>query len=430
MRIKDWTLPYFLLNSLFFLGAKGFYRKSRRTGMKNIPKNKPVFFVANHQNSLIDPIGITISQLQPSYSLGRSDVFKHPISGPILRSVNSLPIYRRRDGEDFMEKNEKIFDSCHEILNNNGRIMIFPEGSHNSKKRLRPLKSGVFTIIDGALEKYKDLDIYVVPVGLNYTNTLNKSSDFLVNFGKAIKISDFKEETGRERIISVMNAIDEGIREVIIDFSEEDYYDFYHYLCIDSKFLKSNLSLAEQFELRKTKTHGITGFIAKSKAKADEALEMVSRNTEYCTKNELKPFLFNKDSYSLIGDYLLLLLGFPFFLYGAINSFIPFVLPSFINKKMKDNQFHGPINLLGGTVFFLLFWLIQTSLVAIFTDNYIWLAYLVSLVVFGKFAYAYFIFWKKTMGKRRYNRLGKNDKGNIDEIKSNHLFLSKLFANF
>lgn len=378
----------------------------------------------------MDPVAVTISQLKPSYSLGRADVFRHPISGPILRSVKSLPIYRKKDGLDFMEKNEKIFETCHDILNNDGRIMIFPEGSHNSKKRLRPLKSGVSKIIDGALEKYNDLDIHVVPVGLNYTNTLNKSADFLVNFGEAIRISDFEEEIGKDRTASVMHAIDAGIREVIIDFTEEDFYDLYHYLCLDSNFLKGNLSLTEQFKLRKQKTYAITDFIDNSKPEADKALELVKTNMEYCNQHDIKPFLFNKDNYGLIGNYILLLFGSPFFLYGAINNYIPFVIPSRISKNMKDKQFVGPINILGGTVFSLVFWLIQISLVATFTDNYIWVLYLASIIVFGKFAYAYLIFWKKTMGKRRYNWLGKNDKENLNQIKSNHKFLNKLFTKF
>ena len=45
-----------------------------------------------------------------------------------------LPIYRKRDGVDTIEKNQKTFEDCYDILKNNGHLIIFPEGNHNSKK--------------------------------------------------------------------------------------------------------------------------------------------------------------------------------------------------------------------------------------------------------------------------------------------------------
>ena len=41
---------------------------------------------------------------------------------------------------------EKTFDTCFDILKNKGNVIIFPEGNHNYKKSLRPLKKGVSRI--------------------------------------------------------------------------------------------------------------------------------------------------------------------------------------------------------------------------------------------------------------------------------------------
>lgn len=430
MKVKKWTISYTIFYSLFYVGVRLFYRKFKRTGIKNIPKNEPVFFVGNHQNSLMDPVGLSVSMPYASYSLGRSDVFSHPISGPILRSVNSLPIFRKKDGRDYKESNKSNFDACHDILGNNGKIMIFPEGSHNIKKRLRTLKTGVTVIMDGALEKYPNINIHIVPVGLNYSNSVNKNADYLVNYGVPIKLNDFNSLIGEERTNAVMNAIENGIKSLIIDFTEEEYYNLYHYLCFDSKFVKESASLTEQLKVRKQKTESITNYVTQRPLEAKEMLSLVEFNEQYCIKNGLKPYLFNKEGYKLIKDYIVLLIGLPFFIYGAINNYIPFILPSFINKKMKDNQFYGPVNVLVGTVSALLFWILQTMVVALFTTNYIWVLYLVSLPVLGQLAFNYLIIWKKTKGKLKYNSLSILKDNGFIKARFNHNKLKELYSNF
>ena len=47
-----------------------------------------------------------------------------------------LPIYRQRDGVDTIKMNQKTFNKCYDILNQNGNIIIFPEGNHHYKKCL------------------------------------------------------------------------------------------------------------------------------------------------------------------------------------------------------------------------------------------------------------------------------------------------------
>ena len=106
MRFKNWTLPYSITYILVWFTKQGFFRRVTRQGLSNIPKNKPVIFAANHQNSLIDPIVIATTNRYPVFFLTKSDVFKNPTIAKILYALNMLPIYRERDGSDFMEKNK------------------------------------------------------------------------------------------------------------------------------------------------------------------------------------------------------------------------------------------------------------------------------------------------------------------------------------
>jgi glycerol-3-phosphate O-acyltransferase / dihydroxyacetone phosphate acyltransferase len=88
---------------------------------------------------------------------------------------------------------------------------------------------------------------------------------------------------------------------------------------------------------------------------------------------------------------LYLLLGFPIFIYGLINNYLPFKLPKWISKKItKQPQFFGAITMVIGTFTFLIFYSVQL----LFINNYfhtIWitLCYLVTLPLSGFFAYFY-----------------------------------------
>ena len=57
-----------------------------------------------------------------------------------------------------------------------------------------PIKTGVAIIALGAEAKYNfELDLSIVPIGLNYSNPHNFKSDVFVNIGKPIKVSDYKD---------------------------------------------------------------------------------------------------------------------------------------------------------------------------------------------------------------------------------------------
>ena len=83
--------------------------------------------------------------------------------------------------------NQKTFDTCFDILKNKGNVIIFPEGNHNYKKSLRPLKKGVSRIALGGAEKYNyDIDVKIVVLGLDYENHFKMNGILYLNAGTPI----------------------------------------------------------------------------------------------------------------------------------------------------------------------------------------------------------------------------------------------------
>jgi 1-acyl-sn-glycerol-3-phosphate acyltransferase len=432
MRLKNWTLPYIVTYILVWFTKQGFFRRVTRQGLSNIPKNKPVIFAANHQNSLIDPIVIATTNRYPVFFLTKSDVFKNPKIAKILYALNMLPIYRERDGSDFMEKNKAIFNRCSKILEGNGRIIIFPEGSHNNKNRLRKLKKGIARIALQA-DRNTQEDIWIVPVGLNYTNTRNKCADLFLSYGKAINASElFKANPNatNENELSnpLMEKISDGLRNEMLDYKDDNFYELSEFLI--SKIKRQRTSVKARYIWDKTQSEKLNAFISSHENEAEEMQEQTIELDKVCTQNKLKPYLFNKESYNLFLPVIGLILGFPLFIYGAINSYLPSIIPQqFILKNIKDRQYDTSINMVLGGFLMFFFWVVQSFLVSLFTDHYIWIWYFISCVISRWFSFEYHIFYLRFIGKKNYNKFVKTNQDLANLLRNNYKSLKQFIFN-
>lgn len=187
-------------------------------GKEHIPKGKAVLIVSNHQNALIDPILIaTHTRLNPFF-LTRASVFKKSIIAKMLDFIRMIPIYRVRDGIDNMEKNKETFDKSTQVLLNKGSLVIFGEGNHSIHRNLRPLKKGFARIAYQALEKDGDLDLVILPVGINYSNHQRTGSKVSIIFGQTID-----PKIHFPRFDSLIKSTEEALKPLVSQIPEENY---------------------------------------------------------------------------------------------------------------------------------------------------------------------------------------------------------------
>ena len=127
--------------------------------------------------------------------LARGDVFKKLTANKALRSMRLLPIYRMEDGagNEQAAKNQQTFNECYEIFRKNGMVLIFPEGYCVSERRLRPMKKGAAKMAFEAIEKYPEMDLQVIPVGMNYSNSGHFREEVCINFGHPIAVQSYME---------------------------------------------------------------------------------------------------------------------------------------------------------------------------------------------------------------------------------------------
>lgn len=171
------------------LGLFFYYKKIKVVNVENVPKKGAVLFLANHQNALLDALLIATRSGRFSYFLTRASVFQNALISSILKSLLMLPVYRIRDGWQNLSKNNAIFETSAKLLGKEHAMVIFPEGSHHLNRTVRPLSKGFTRIIFETFERYPELKLQMIPVGLNFIHAESFADSVSIHFGNPLKIS-------------------------------------------------------------------------------------------------------------------------------------------------------------------------------------------------------------------------------------------------
>ncbi|TVZ55731.1 1-acyl-sn-glycerol-3-phosphate acyltransferase [Lutibacter sp. Hel_I_33_5] len=309
-----------------------FYSKEIKVvGLENIPKKGAVLFAANHPNGLLDPLVISTYNPRINHFLVRAAAFKKPLAKKFLSSLNLMPIYRIRDGKSQVSRNHEVFNTCFEILKNEKALMIFPEGSHGRVRKIRPISKGFTRIIFGALDKYPELNITIIPVGLTYQNPSVFPSKIAMHYGKPIIANKFYHKND---IINSTNKLKTKVKESMEEIT----------VCIKDE---------EKYEqtLSELNTANI------------DFTEIDSVNTIIKNQTDLTP---SKEKINYIKPLIYLIL---------INSILPYFIWKIAEKKVDEIEFVDTFRFGLGIVTFPLFYLLQSLIVFYFFGSSIALYY-------------------------------------------------------
>jgi 1-acyl-sn-glycerol-3-phosphate acyltransferase len=207
-----------ILRLLVKVALHGYFKKIRVEGKTNLPKNRPVILVANHQNALIDPLLLaTHTRLNPWF-LTRAAVFSNPVVCKLLHFIRMLPVYRLRDGFSTIQQNQRTFDDTYEVLRKNGTVVIFAEGSHSLVRNLRPLSKGFTRMAFGLKEKYPELEPLILPVGIAFSAHKRSGSLVRISFGKPIPVDMPSSQSGK-----LTKSVEKALKALLVDIPDANY---------------------------------------------------------------------------------------------------------------------------------------------------------------------------------------------------------------
>ncbi len=390
-----------------------FYGKVEVKGQENIPRNEPVIFAPNHQNALMDALIVLFSSPQDIVFLARADVFNKKVLAKFLNSMKMLPVFRQRDGASELGKNVDIFDISVNVLHHRHYLCVMPEGNHGHQRKLRTIVKGIFRIAFKAQEEYGDKPfVKIVPVGIDMGHYVKQNQPLLIQYGKPIEMSEYwkeYEESNPRGINAVKQRLGEELLPLMIHIESDEFYD-------------SIMDLKKIFNARMREILGISGaklsdkFVADKEliARIDTALEkdpepvrnLAGKVDKYMVgleKMKIRDWVVRDHGYGPMRSlwrYLTLIVTFPFFLYGFIPNAIPYLLPVYLVRNMKDKQFQSSVkNFLGILLLFPWLYILMTLAVGLITGGpwWIWVGFLISLPLMGKVALIWYLRGKKTV---------------------------------
>lgn len=363
----------------------------------NTDFTKPTILISNHPSTLMDVLNCAILPKEQVHFLANAGLFATPFTNWLFTNLYCVPIRRATDKGGNRVDNKKSFEQCDLFLGNGGMLWIAPEGGSMPERTLRSLKTGTARIGLSAEDKQDfNLDLTIVPIGLNYSAPQKFRSTLLVNIGEAISLKDFEAEYKEEAFKTAKDItalLTEKLRPLIIDTENEEEDQFIQKIeqlyqnsapsNLNDVFLQTKQFIdqyrifkKEQPKEAKAFDQSVTGYFEKT-AKfgiTDQAL-----------------FYSINDSSQVLGLKLIgVVLGFPVFLFGWLNNLLPTLVPALITKLLKLYPGYTSTAKMGfGILSFPLFYFIQYRLVSAYL-SWPWpFIYLILLPITGFFALWY-----------------------------------------
>jgi glycerol-3-phosphate O-acyltransferase/dihydroxyacetone phosphate acyltransferase len=402
-----------ILKFLMKLTTKFFFKTIAVRNSELIPQKGPLMILANHPSTFMDPIVITTLLKRDVYYLAKGELFKSKFAAWILPKLNMIPVYRKQDDPNQMEKNAATFNKCFEYLEKGAAILMFPEGTSITERKLRPIKTGAARIVLGAEERNNfNLGVKVIPIGLNYENPHRFNRTLFVNIDEPIEAKSYLEAYQNDNF-EACGKLTEQIRKQLESLIISIYNNQVNELeeAVEQLYkskLTKDLGIDKRddeagFLLSKNITKSVIYFIENKPAFAEEMHKRINDYLINLNRLGLTDHDLNKDnkSKSILGNTVkaifIIIFGFPVYLFGLVNNFLPFEIPGIIAEKtIKQLEYRGPVAMVTGTFTFLIFYSLQIYAVWHFSHHLaLTLLYALSLPVTGLYAYWYFYEMKR-----------------------------------
>lgn len=197
------------------LAVRAYYRVTV-AGVR-IPATGPVLLVANHPNSLVDPVLVVVAAGRTVRFLTKAPLFDDRLIGWLVAAVGSVPVYRQQDDRTKLSQNLDSFRDVHAALAKGDAVGVFPEGITHSASRLAPLKTGAARIAIGAARLLRR-DFPIVAMGLVFRDRDLFRSEAHVIISEPLRWDDLVGDVAaRASVRELTSRIDALMRSVTLN---------------------------------------------------------------------------------------------------------------------------------------------------------------------------------------------------------------------
>lgn len=389
---------YALIKALVRTSTAVFFKKIVVVGRANLPERGPAIVVANHPNTLMDPLLVAMLFKQQVGFVANAGIFSNSLLTRFFRHFHVIPIYRKKDvapGET--PDNTQAFAQCHAYLAQGGTFLIFPEGSSHYEINLREIKTGTARI---ALSYTGPGEVRIIPVALDYSDAIQFRSMVRVTVGRPIAVSAYAEAY-RKSEAEAVDVLTDDIRKALAKklpwTTGKDQED----LLIKAHTFYTAYA-APEADLHEDPKRSLA--LRKQLADALHHLKTVRPELYERTSAQLLAFFaalradritsgFHTDAYRR-KNFALLSLGYmvelillaPVYLFGLLTNYVPYILPSLVFKASgMEVEYKAPAQMIVGLICFPLFYGLEVWAFHRFIDPRVWTAalFLLALPIAG-----------------------------------------------
>ncbi len=198
--------PFYAVVVFFFwCWLKLFYRL-KTYNSQNFIKGRAI--IASNHISYLDPPVVSVSALEEVHFLAKSELFKIPIFGFLIRKLNSHPV--ASSGGD-----ASTFKRILSLLKQEQKIVLFPEGERTLDGKLGPILPGVgflaYLATSPIIPCYIHGAYQVWPRQKKFPKPFGKIK---LAFGKPIFPGEFSHLEKKEAIEQISNRLESALKEL------------------------------------------------------------------------------------------------------------------------------------------------------------------------------------------------------------------------
>jgi 1-acyl-sn-glycerol-3-phosphate acyltransferase len=406
-------MAYKIVRPVASIALASFFRKIYLSNTERIDWSKPLIIASNHPTAFTEPCILACFLEQPLHFLVRGDFFKKPFYAFLMRQVHLIPIFRMKDGGyKNLRQNFQTFDYCYSALDEGKNIMILAEGSTVYEKRLRPIQKGTARIVFGAMERFPDMDLQVIPVGVNFNFSNRFRSDVMITVQEPIAARDFLalyRDQPAQAINDLTATLENRMKEGVVHLDNMSYELLAERLW---EMQRSGRSLRywpvvdgdeTPFREEKGLANWLNALDPDTREKLEKGVETYFDQLAGSAISDLA-LLSGKGSFA---RQLLLVLGAVPALLGRIGNWPPYWLARrIVDKKVKYIEFYGSVFIgicIGGyTLYYLLLLLLCGSL-----WGWLGLAGVGAVALSGLWYIRYYDYWLEFQAYRQKKGLGE-----------------------